>query len=53
MKLSDFFKISIIYSFEIIGVVIADPRIFFRIAGSVAEAAAVDANGIKTLLAMF
>ena len=37
--------------FEIINVVLPDPNIFSWIAASVADAAAVNPNGIKTLLA--
>ena len=43
--------ISFISSFEIIYVVTPDPNIFRWIAASVADAAAVNGNGIKTLLA--
>ena len=43
--------ISSISSFESINVVIPDPKTFFWIAASVAVAAAVNPNGIKTLLA--
>ena len=43
--------VSCISSFEIISVVIPDPNIFSWIAASVADAAAVNPNGIKTLLA--
>ena len=45
------FMISFISSFEVINVVVPDPNIFLWIAGSVADAAAVHPNGIKTLLA--
>ena len=53
------FMISVISLFEIINVVrfgkskgcVADPDIFLWIAASVAEATAVNPNGIKTLLA--
>ena len=37
--------------FEIINVVAADPEIFFEIAASVGDAATINPNGIKTLLA--
>ena len=40
-----------IFSLEIIYVVIPDPKSFFWLAASVADAAAVNPNGIKTLLA--
>ena len=43
--------ISFISSFEFINVVIPDPNIFLWIATSVADDAAVNPNGIKTLLA--
>ena len=43
--------ISFISSFEIINVVTPDPNIFLWIAASVADAAAVNPNGIKRLLA--
>ena len=43
--------ISVISSLEIINVVKPDPNIFLWIAASVAAAAAVNPNGIKTLLA--
>ena len=43
--------ISFISTFEIINVVILDPKIFFLKAASVTVAAAVNPNGIKTLLA--
>ena len=43
--------ISSISSLEIIYVVIPDPKSFFWIAASVADAAAVNPNGIKSLLA--
>ena len=45
------FKISHISWFEITSSVIFDPKILFWIAASVAVAAAVNPNGIKTLLA--
>ena len=41
--------IFIIYSFEIISEFLPDPKTFFRIVASVAGAAAVNPNGIKTL----
>ena len=43
--------ISFVSSFEIINVVQADPKVFFRIVASFADNAAVHPNGIKTLLA--
>ena len=43
--------ISFISSLEIINVVLPDPNIFLWIAASVADVAAVNPNGIKTLLA--
>ena len=43
--------ISSIFSLEIIYVATPDPKNFFWIAASVADAAAVNPNGIKTLLA--
>ena len=43
--------ISNISSFEIISVVMADPTIFLRIVACVSDPAAVNPNGIKTLLA--
>ena len=43
--------ISFISSLDIIVIVIPDPNIFLWIAVSVADAAAVNSNGIKTLLA--
>ena len=43
--------ISFISSLEIINVVIPDQKIFFWITLSVADAVAVNPNGIKTLLA--
>ena len=43
--------ISFISTFEIINLVILDPKIFFLKAASVIVAAAVNPNGIKTLLA--
>ena len=42
---------SFISSFQIIKVVVAEPSIFFCIPASAADAAAVNPNGIKTLLA--
>ena len=42
---------SFISSFEIIKAVVAEPSIFFCIPASAADAAAVNPNGIKTLLA--
>ena len=45
------FMISSIYSFEIINAVITGPKIFFWIAAPVSDTAAVNPNGIKTLLA--
>ena len=45
------FAISSISLFEIINVVLPDPNIFLSLAASVAESAAVNPNGIKTLLA--
>ena len=41
--------ISTIFSFEIVNVVLSDWKIFLWIAASVADAAAVNPNGIKTL----
>ena len=43
--------ISFISTFEIINVVILGPKIFFLKSASVIDAAAVNPNGIKTLLA--
>ena len=43
--------ISFISSFKIINAVIPDPNIFLSIAGSVADVAAFNPNGIKTILA--
>ena len=43
--------ISFISFFEIINVVVPDPKIYFWIAISVADPAAVNPNGIKTILA--
>ena len=46
------FKMSFISSFEIIKIVLwPDPNIFLSIPASAADAAAVNPNGIKTLLA--
>ena len=42
---------SFISSFDIISVVVPDPKIFLCIPASAADAAAVIPNGIKTLLA--
>ena len=42
--------VSFISSFEIINVIIPDPKIFFPITATVADAAAVNSNGIKTVL---
>ena len=42
---------SVISSFEIIKVVVAEPSIFFCIPASPADAPAVNPNGINTLLA--
>ena len=39
-----------ISSFEIINVIIPDPKTFFPIAATVADTAAVNCNGIKTVL---
>ena len=44
------FIMSFVSSFKIISVVIPDPIIFLLIAASVADADAVNPNGIKTLL---
>ena len=41
---------SFIYLFKIINVVTSDPTIFLWIVSSLADAAAVNPNGIKTLL---
>ena len=41
---------SFISSFDIISVVVPDPKIFLCIPASAADAAAVNPNGIKTLL---
>ena len=43
------FMISFISSLEVIYVVIPDPKIFFWIAASVVDAAAVNPNDIKTI----
>ena len=51
---SDSLAIFIIFPISLFGninAVVADPNIFFWIAGSVADAAAVNPNGIETLLA--
>ena len=45
------FITSLISSFDTINVVIPDPNMFLWIAASVADAAVVNPNGIKTLLA--
>ena len=42
---------SFISSFDIISVVVPDPKIFLCIYASAADAVAVNPNGIKTLLA--
>ena len=42
---------SSISSFDIISVVVPDPQIYLQIPASAADAAAVNPNGIKTLLA--
>ena len=44
--------ISSIFSFEIINCAVPDPRIFFRLTASVGDAATVNRNIIKTLLAI-
>ena len=44
------FLISFISSFEIINVIVPDPNIFVWIAASAVDVAAVNPNGIKTLL---
>ena len=46
------FMTSSIFSFEIINVGMRGPKVFFRIAASVANAATVNPNGSKTLLAL-
>ena len=46
------FIISSISSFEIINVLISDPKVFIWIAVSVADAAAVNSNDIEALLAI-
>ena len=46
------FIISFISSLQIINVVLPDPNIFLWIAGSVADAAAVNPSDIKTLFAI-
>ena len=43
--------ISLIYSLEIINDLLSDPNIFLWIAASIATAAVVNPNGIKTVLA--
>ena len=43
--------LSFIYSLEIINFVVPDPKISLWMAASVADAAAVNSNGIKALLA--
>ena len=43
--------VSFVSSFEIISVALPDPKVFFWVATSVADAAAFNPNGIKTLLA--
>ena len=45
------FMIRFISLFEIINAVVPDPKIFYWIAESVADAAGVNLNGIKILLA--
>ena len=45
------FRISFISSLEIINAILPDPNIILWIAASLADAAAVNANDIKTLLA--
>ena len=45
------FMITLIPAFEITNVVMPDQKAFFSIAASTADAAAVNPNGIKTLLA--
>ena len=45
------FVISFISLFEIINVVMPDPKTFFRIAASIADATAINPNDIKTILA--
>ena len=44
---------SSISSFDIIGVVVPDPKIFLCILASAADAAALKPNGIKTLLTFY
>ena len=44
------FRISFISSLDIINIAVPDPKIFLWIAASIADAAAVNPNGIKTLL---
>ena len=43
--------VSFVSSFGIISVVLPDPKVFFWVATSVADAPAFNPNGIKTLLA--
>ena len=45
------FIVSSISSFEIINAVVPDPQFFFRTDVSVADAAVVNPNGIKTIFA--
>ena len=45
------FIISFIFSFEIVNVVVPDPKSFFWIAASITDAAAVYPNGNRELLA--
>ena len=45
------FRISFISLLEIVNVVLSDPNIFLWIAASVADTAAINYNGIKTVLA--
>ena len=42
---------SSIWSFDIINVVVPDPKIFLSVPVSAADAAAVNPNGVKTVLA--
>ena len=42
---------SSISSFDIVSIVVPDPKIFLCIPASAADVAAVNSNGIKTLLA--
>ena len=46
-----FSQYHLVLFFEITDVVIADPNVFLWIAGYVADAAVINTNGIKTLLA--